>query len=393
MPEQFLHGIDVVEIDAGLRPIRTVRTSVIGLVGTAPGADDDKFPADTPVLIAGDRREAAGLGLTGTLPAAIDGIFDQIGAVVVMIRVEEGADEAATMANVIGGIDDATGAYTGIQALLGAEAFTGQKPKILVAPGYSSSTAVSAELIVVARRLKGILFSDGPNTNDADAIAWRGGFGSDRQMIIDPWATVFSTTALAQVADPPSARAAGILAKLDATKGFWWSPSNQIMEGITGTTRVVDHALSDPNCRANLLNEAEVTTIVERNGKRLWGNRSTSEDPLYAFLSVRRTADAIFESIERAHAWALDRPFSEQLMLDVRDSVQAYLDTLRGVGAILGGTAYIDPAANSEAALKAGRLFIDFDFEPPAPLEHLTFRAHRNGDYYEEVVARVATAA
>ena len=29
MPEQFLHGVEVVEIDSGPRPIRTVRSSVI----------------------------------------------------------------------------------------------------------------------------------------------------------------------------------------------------------------------------------------------------------------------------------------------------------------------------------------------------------------------------
>ncbi|CAM3708453.1 hypothetical protein CESP606_04140 [Cereibacter sphaeroides] len=39
--------------------------------------------------------------------------------------------------------------------------------------------------------------------------------------------------------------------------------------------------------------------------------------------------------------------------------------------------------------MKAGKLFLDFDIEPPAPLEHLTLQAHRNGDYYEELVLSV----
>ena len=38
MPGEFLHGVEVVEIDNGPRPIRTVKSSVIGLVGTAPRA-------------------------------------------------------------------------------------------------------------------------------------------------------------------------------------------------------------------------------------------------------------------------------------------------------------------------------------------------------------------
>ena len=38
MPDYFLHGVEVVEIDNGPRPIRTARSSVIGLIGTAPEA-------------------------------------------------------------------------------------------------------------------------------------------------------------------------------------------------------------------------------------------------------------------------------------------------------------------------------------------------------------------
>jgi phage tail sheath protein FI len=74
----FLHGVEVVEIDAGSRPIQSVKSAVIGIVGTAPDVDPLAFPLNTPVLVAGSRREAAGLDtvgdLAGTLPAAMDGI-------------------------------------------------------------------------------------------------------------------------------------------------------------------------------------------------------------------------------------------------------------------------------------------------------------------------------
>lgn len=36
MPAAFLHGIETVEIDDGIRPIETVKSSIIGLIGTAP---------------------------------------------------------------------------------------------------------------------------------------------------------------------------------------------------------------------------------------------------------------------------------------------------------------------------------------------------------------------
>lgn len=36
MPANFLHGVETIEIEKGARPIRGVKTAVIGLVGTAP---------------------------------------------------------------------------------------------------------------------------------------------------------------------------------------------------------------------------------------------------------------------------------------------------------------------------------------------------------------------
>ncbi|MCF6777950.1 phage tail protein, partial [Thiotrichales bacterium 19X7-9] len=67
---EFYHGVEIVEIDGGARPIRTVKSSVIGLIGTAPDADENVFPLNTPVLIAGSRLDAVKLGSIGTLPNA-----------------------------------------------------------------------------------------------------------------------------------------------------------------------------------------------------------------------------------------------------------------------------------------------------------------------------------
>lgn len=388
----FLHGVETTEFDAGLRPIALADSSVIGLIGTAPDADVLAFPGGVPVLISGSRTEAGKLGATGTLPAALNGIFDQAGARVVVIRMDEGVDAAATLSRIIGGVDT-NGENTGIQKFLDAKSEVKVAPRILIAPGFSQNTAVTTELLGVADRLRAVVIADGPNTTDAEAITFRDGFGSQRLMVVDPWVTVWDTVTSAEIAEPPSARVAGIIARTDATRGFWWSASNQLMNGITGIARPVSFSLSDPDCRANLLNENEVTTIIRQDGWRLWGNRSTTADPLWAFFSVRRTADMIEDSIEAAHLWAMDRPFSGQLLIDIRDSVQAFLRTMVARGAVLGGKVWLDPELNTEAVLKAGQLYVNYDFEPPAPLERLSFQAYRNGDYYTDLIAQVATTS
>jgi uncharacterized protein len=402
MSTQFLHGVEVIEIDTGPRPIRTVRSSVIGIVGTAPDADADAFPLNTPVLIAGSRGEAAKLDMTGngngTLPNALDGIFDQIGALVVVVRVAEDENAATQLANVLGGVDGATGQYQGVQALLGAQSICGATPRILIAPGFTSdrpddpegapgdklANPVVAELLGIAERLRAVIVADGPNTTDQDAIAYRGDWGSNRVYIVDPAVQVVRGGVV--VTEPSSPRVAGLIAKIDNDRGFWWSPSNQNINGIVGTHRPIDFTLGDRNSRANFLNENEVTTIIREDGFRLWGNRTTSSDPKWAFLSVRRTADIINDSLLRAHLWAVDRNITKTYLEDVAEGVNAYLRSLVAQGAILGGKCWPDPDLNSPANLSQGKVYFNFDFTPPYPAEHVIFRSILTNDYLEELV-------
>lgn len=391
MSEQFLHGVEVIELDQGTRPIRTVKSSVIGLIGTAPDADAAKFPLNTPVLIAGSRKQAAGLGENGTLPGAIDGIFDQTGAMVVVVRVEENSDAAVTTANVVGGVDDASGNYEGVHAFLGAKSVTGVTPRILCAPGFThqrksdTKNAVVAEMEGIAARLRAVIIADGPNSNDAAAIAYRGDFGSRRVFIVDPHVKVTNKSG-AIVEEPASARVAGMIARSDNDRGFWWSPSNQQMNGIVGTSRAVDFALGDANARANLLNEKEVATIIRQDGFRLWGNRTTSSDAKWAFLSVVRTADLINDSLLNAHLWAVDRNITATYIEDVTNSVQSYMDSLKAQGAILGGKIWPDADLNTPENIAAGKIYFSFDFTPPAPAEHVVFRSILTNNYLEEIL-------
>jgi hypothetical protein len=402
MPETFLHGVEVIEIDSGPRPIRTVRSGVIGIVGTAPDADAEIFPLNTPVLIAGSRQTAASLDTVGdgegTLPGALDGIFDQIGAVVIVVRVEEGVDEDATLANIVGGVDSETGNYKGVQALLGAESVLGFVPRILCSPGFTHqkpedlpdnegtylANPVVSELIGIAERLRAVIIADGPNTNDAAAITYAGDFGSERVYVVDPAVKVLNSDGDI-VTEYASARVAGLLAKIDNDKGFWWSPSNQNINGIIGTGRPIDFKLGDANARANLLNESNVSTIIRQDGYRLWGNRTLSSDPKWAFINVRRTADMINDSLLRAHLWAVDRNITKTYIEDVTEGVNAYLRTLINLGAIIGGQCWADPDLNSPANITQGKVYFDFDFSAAYPAEHITFRSKLVNDYLTEV--------
>lgn len=396
MPDIYMHGVQVVEIDTGPRPIRTVRSGVIGIVGTAPDADADAFPLNTPVLIAGSRLEAAGLDTVGdgegTLPNAVDGIMDQIGAVVIVVRVAADADPAEELANVVGGINAGTGAYEGVHALLAAESVVGFSPRILCAPGFThqrpgtpaAANPVVSELVGIAERLRAVIVADGPNTTDAAAITYAGDFGSPRVFVVDPWVRVQRGASI--VVEPASARVAGLIAKIDNDRGFWWSPSNQVINGIVGTARAVDFKMGDPNSRANLLNEENVATIIRQDGFRLWGNRTLSSDPKWAFLSVRRTADILNDTLQAAHLWAVDRNITKTYVRDVEEGVNSKIRDLVALGALIGGRCWADPDLNTPSNIAQGKVFFNFDFTPPYPAEHITFNSILTTDYLEELV-------
>lgn len=469
--DQFLHGIDFLDIDTGPRPIRVASSSVIGIVGTAPDADPTAFPLNTPVLIAGSRKQAALLDTTGngegTLPSALDDILDQAGAAVVVVRVDEGVSDTETLANVIGGTDANTGQYQGVYGFLGAKSVVGVKPRILCAPGFTHQrrtgaitavtvgnqgtgytsaptvafsggggtgaaavatvsgghvtkitvtnpgtgytsaptvtltggggssaaatasygtigNAVVAELLGITDRLRACIIADGPDTNDAAAIAYANDFGSKRVYLVDP--QVIKTAADGTTyAERASAIVAGLIAKRDNEVGFWASPSNQTINGIVGTSRAIDFEMGDPNSRANLLNAANVATIINEQGYRLWGNRTLSDDPKWAFLCVVRTDDIIKDSLQAAHLWAIDRGITKQYFTEVTEGVNAFLRGLKNMGAILGGECWPDPDLNSVDQLAQGHSWFDYKWTPVYPGEHITMRNYIVGDFIKEL--------
>jgi phage tail sheath protein FI len=401
MAASFLHGVEMLELDTSTRPIKVVRSSVIGLIGTAPDADPDKFPLNTPVLIAGSQLEAAKLDTTGnqrgTLPAAIDGIFDQAGALVIVIRVEAGEANALAISNVIGGINSDTGTRTGVHAFLNAKSELGVAPKILIAPGFTGhvtrnsesvieGSPVTAKLDTIAEKLRAIVIAEGPNTNDADAQKFTTLFASRRVYVVDPAVKVWDIIAGAPAVEANSARVAGVFVKNDQERGYHTSPSNREIKGIVGTARPIDFVLGDANSRANLLNEQFVTTIINENGYRLWGNRTCSDDPKWAFVNHVRLNDVILESLQQAHLWAVDRNIDKNYIEQVTEGVNEFLRSLASRGIISGGKCWANPELNTEVAMDGGQVFFDFDYGRYGTAERATFRAAVNNEYTVEAV-------
>ncbi|ALS60670.1 phage tail sheath subtilisin-like domain-containing protein [Pandoraea norimbergensis] len=468
MAANYLHGVETIEIEKGPRPVRTVKSAVIGLIGTAPVG-----PVNVVTLSLSEKDAAAfGSQLAGfTIPQALDAIYDHGAGTVIVINVLDpsihktavaaeaiafdlstdrvslahgavaalviksndgntthvldtdysvdtltgmltrikgggiaaGASLKAsydyadptkvTAADIIGAVN-AAGVRTGIKALKDTYNLFGFFAKILISPAFCTQNSVATELIAMADQLDAVAYIDAPiGTTYAQAIAGRGPMGainfntsSDRVRICYPHVKVYDAATNAERLEPLSARAAGLRAKIDLEKGFWWSSSNQEIAGVTGVERQLSAMIDDPQSEVNLLNEQGITTIFSSYGSgfRLWGNRTAAWPTvthMRNFENVRRTGDVINESLRYFSQQYIDMPINQALIDALVESVNGYGRKLIGDGALLGFKAWFDPARNEETELANGHLLINYKYTVPPPLERLTFETEITSEY------------
>jgi len=388
MATDYHHGVRVLEINEGTRPIRTVSTAVVGMVCTASDADAVKFPLNKPVLLTDVLTASGSAGELGTLARSLDAIADQASPVTVVVRVEEGADEAATTSNIIGGVSP-TGEYLGMKALLAAEAQLGVKPRILGVPELDS-LPVATELVAIAEKLRGFAYANAYGCETvSDAIAYRAGFGARELMLIWPDFVSWDTVANANAQASAIARALGLRAKLDEQVGWHKTLSNVPVNGVSGLSKDIYFDLQNPATDAGLLNADEVTTLIRRDGFRFWGSRTCSADPLFAFENYTRTAQVLADTMAEGHFWAVDKPMHASLVRDIVEGINAKFRELKRGGYIIDGQCWFDEAANDKDTLKAGKLFLDYDYTPVPPLENLLLRQRITDRYLVDFAAGI----
>lgn len=387
----YHHGVQVVEINDGTRVISTVSTAIVGMVCTASDADAGMFPLNEPVLITNVQSAIAKAGKQGTLAASLQAIADQAKPVIIVVRVAEGSGEdaqAQTLSNIIGTTDE-NGKYTGLKALLTAEAVTGVKPRILGVPGLDSLEVATA-LAPICQKLRafGYVSAWGCKTI-SEAIKYRENFSQRELMVIWPdflaWDTASNSSSVAY----STARALGMRAAIDQSAGWHKTLSNVGVNGVTGISTPVFWDLQESGTDADLLNEAGVTTLIRKDGFRFWGNRTCSDDPLFLFENYTRTAQVIADTMADAHMWAVDKPITASLIRDIIDGINAKFRELKSNGYIIDATCWFDEEANDAVSLKAGKLYIDYDYTPVPPLENLTLRQRITDKYLANLVSSV----
>ena len=395
MTTEYHHGVRVIEINGGVRPIRTISTAIIGLIATSSDADAAAFPYDTPVLITNVRQAIGKAGTKGTLAATLEAIAEQCLPVTVVVRVADGEgetdeDKAADLVSKVIGTTLPNGSYSGMKALLSAPAKLGVKPRILGAPGLSTQPVATA-FQSLAQQLRAMAYCGTYLDTVPEAILYRNNFSARELMLIHANFQRWDTVASATVNAYTEAHALGLRAKIDFDTGWHKTLSNVAVNGVTGITPAIYWDLQNPATDAGLLNQNAVTTLVNRDGFRFWGSRTCSDEPLFAFESATRSAQVIADSIAEAHMWAVDKPMHPSIVKDIIEGVSAKMRDWVTNGYLLGGSCWFDEEVNEAATMKEGRLAIDYDYTPIPPIEDLTFRQRITDRYFADFAARVAS--
>jgi len=417
MPANYLHGVETIEILQGPVPIREVKSAVVFLVGTAPvhltvptgmSADDwYNQVVNQPILVLSKDDAVKYFGNPTphyTIPAALNAIFDHGGTTCIVVNVFDprihntnGTPDPTTVkaSDIIGGIDATTGKRTGLEIIDELYSRFGFTAKLILAPVFCESPSVATAMISKAETKRALALIDAAVGMTVQQVINARGTGgqlntsSYRAVICYPHVKIYDTATNSERLEPLSQRLAGVIAKVDHEKGYWFSPSNNEILGITGIERPITASVNDPNTEANLLNENGILTVFNSfgTGYRVWGNR-TAAWPTYTdpknFINVRRTADIIAESIEYATLQFLDKPIT--VAIDgVLSMVNAFIRTMIGRGALVDGKCYFLKDKNPSDQLALGHLTFTYEIMPPTPAERITFEQVINIDLLKKL--------
>ena len=383
------HGVTVALVDTGARTIALPSTSIIGLCDTFTVSPAASAKPNDLVLLTSEREAVAAFGEDAAITRAAKAVFLKAKAVIVACGVAVLEDAALQTSAIIGGVL-ASGQRTGLQALLDGKSRFNAQPRLLIAPKHSATQAVATAMDALAGKLRAIAIVDGPNTTDEAVLAYAQEFGSKRIYMVDPGVQQWDTVTSATIDSPASAFAAGLFAWTDTEYGFWASPSNKEFVGITGTSRPIEFLDGDETSRANLLNNANISTIIRDGGYRLWGNRTLSTDSKWAFVTRVRTVDIVMDAILAGHKWAVDRSITKTYVKDVTDGLEAFMRDLKNQGAVINFEVYADTALNTASQLEQGKVYWNIRFTDVPPAENPIFRVEVSNQWLTEVLEPAA---
>ena len=180
----------------------------------------------------------------------------------------------------------------------------------------------------------------------------------------------------------PSGAVAGVIARTDANRGVWKAPAG-IEATLIGVPQLAVKLNDAENGRLNQLG-IDCLRSFPVIGNVVWGGRTLRGADMLAdqwkYLSVRRTAYFIEETLFRNTQWVVFEPNDEPLWSQIRLNIGAFMQGLFQQGAFAGKTpaqAYLvkcDRETTTQNDINRGVVNIIVGFAPLKPAEFVVIK-------------------
>lgn len=285
---------------------------------------------------------------------------------------DAGTDAALALADFLGNPADLPGQKTGLDAFTEIDEIS-----LLCCPdSYALGAAddINNALIDQCEVLKSRFAILSSTSNEA--LPFSIAFNSKYAAFYYPWINVTNPQTGAAVLMPPGGHVAGIYARSDDARGVHKDPANEVIRGISS----LQFKLTD--AQQALLNPHGINALrfFKDAGNVVWGGRTTSLDPSWKYINVRRLFIFVEQSILRATRWAVFEVNDEPLWATLRRSISDFLTRMWMDGMLQGATkeqAYFvrcDRTTMTQADIDNGRLICVIGIAPVKPAEFVIFR-------------------
>jgi phage tail sheath protein FI len=282
------------------------------------------------------------------------------------------------------GYDHGPGARTGLMALGAVEQVALLSvPDIMIAyqrtPGPQADRDVQRvhdAMIDLCENTKDrFAILDAPPTKDVEEVRkWRRRMSSSYAALYYPWIVIDAAASVVSMC-PPSGHVAGIYARCDLKEGVHKAPANEVINGAVGLM------LNMNEDHLGLLNADGINAVrgFPGRGIRLWGARTTSDDPSWRYINVRRLFIMLRRSLEEGTQWAVFEPNDPRTWERLAQTVDEFLKKLWADGYFAGNTpedSYFvrcDSAINTGDTRALGQLWIEVGVAPAIPTEYIIF--------------------
>lgn len=347
MTEFLFPGVYIEEVSTGSHPIEGVPTSTVGFIGVADGAR-----ASGLITSVSEFAQVAASGSSEYLSSAVSGFFDNGGKRAYVVWVTAGSSIEA-----------------GLSALAGEPVSLLCCPDADVLPDTAAAMAAHCE----ARTDRFCLLHsvDPEVAHPSHEPPVRSAYAA----YYHPWLLVAGANGRSQ-AVPPVGHVAGVYARVDTEQGVWKSPAGLAIRGAIGLSQ--DLTADD----AMLLGDRGIDVIREFPGRGLvvWGARTTSTDPTWKYVNVRRLLVFVEQSLVRGLQWVVFEPNGSAAWHVVRAAIEGFLRELWSAGGLVGDK--LEPACfvrcdrttMTQDDIDSGRLVAIVGLAPVRPAEFVILR-------------------